>query len=112
MNTQPQYDFIFAGKGASAALVLIELEKRRLLDSKKILIVNPNKDSTNNKNFCFWTEENGEVKKELMPFIEHSWSKIQLNNGKEEALNPTSYNHIPNSILVEKANAIIEKYIN
>lgn len=110
MNTELQYDFIFAGKGASAALVLIELERRNLLDSKKILIVEPNKDSTNNKNFCFWTEENGEVKKELMPFIEHSWSKIQLNNGKEEALNPISYNHIPNSILIEKANAIIEKY--
>ncbi|MFM2227625.1 MAG: hypothetical protein RL664_968, partial [Bacteroidota bacterium] len=110
MNTQPQYDFIFTGKGASAALVLIELEKRNLLDSKKILIVDANKDSTNNKNFCFWTEENGEVKKELMPFIEHSWSKIQLNNGKEEALNPTSYNHIPNSILVEKAKKILEKH--
>ena len=110
MNTQPQYDFIFTGKGASAALVLIELEKRNLLDSKKILIVDANKDSTNNKNFCFWTEENGEVKKELMPFIERCWSKIQLNNGKEEALNPTSYNHIPNSILVEKAKKILEKH--
>jgi lycopene beta-cyclase len=110
MNTQPQYDFIFAGKGASAALVLIELEKRNLLDSKKILIVNPDKNSTNNKNFCFWTDDKGELKKELMPFIGHSWTKIQLNNGKEEALNPTSYNHIPNSILVENTNGILEKY--
>lgn len=110
MNTEPQYDFIFAGKGASAALVLIELERRNLLDSKKILIVDPNKDSTNNKNFCFWTEENGELKRKLEPFIEHSWFKIQLNNGKEELLNPTSYNHIPNSIVIEKANAIIKKH--
>ncbi len=110
MNAEPQYDFIFAGKGASAALVLIELERRNLLDSKKILIVDPNKDSTNNKNFCFWTEENGDVKKRLLPLIEHSWSKIQLNNGKEELLNPISYNHVPNSILIEKANAIIEKH--
>ena len=110
MNTEPQYDFIFAGKGASAALVLIELERRNLLDSRKILIVDPNKDSTNNKNFCFWTEENGEVRKRLLPLVEHSWSKIQLNNGKDELLNPTSYNHIPNSIVIEKANAIIEKY--
>lgn len=110
MNTEPQYDFIFAGKGASAALVLIELDRRKLLDSKKILIVDPNKDSINNKNFCFWTEENGEVKRKLQPFIEHTWSKIQLNNGKEELLDPTSYNHIPNSIVIEKANAIIKKH--
>jgi hypothetical protein len=110
MNTEPHYDFIFAGNGASAGLVLIELERRKLLDSKKILIVDPNKDSTNDKNFCFWTDENGEVKKKLMPFIEHSWSKIKLNNGKEELLNPISYNHIPNSILIEKANALLEKY--
>ena len=110
MITEKQYDFIFAGKGASAALVLFELERRNRLDSKKILIVDPNKDSTNNKNFCFWTEENGDAKKRLLPLIEHSWSKIQLNNGKEELLNPTSYNHIPNSIVIEKANAIIEKH--
>lgn len=110
MNTEPQYDFIFAGKGASAALVLIELERRNLLLSKNILVVDPNIDSTHNKNFCFWTEENGELKKKLHPFIEHTWSKIQLNNGKEELLNPTSYNHIHNSIVIEKANDILVKY--
>ena len=110
MITETKYDFIFAGKGASAALVLIELERRGLLDSKNVLIVEPNKDSTNNKNFCFWTEENGELKKKLNPFIEHTWTKIQLNNGKEERLNPTSYNHIPNSIVIEKANDIIEEH--
>jgi lycopene beta-cyclase len=110
MNTETQYDFIFAGKGASTALVLFELERRNLLDSKKTLIIEPKKDSINNKNFCFWTEENGEFKKNLDPFIEHSWSKIQLNNGREENLNPTSYNHIPNSILIEKANEILEKH--
>jgi lycopene beta-cyclase len=110
MITEPQYDFIFAGKGASAALVLFELERRNLLDSKKILIVDLNKDSNDNKNFCFWTEENGQLKEKLEPFIEHTWHKIQLNNGKEEFLNPTSYNHIPNSIVIEKANEILEKH--
>ena len=110
MIAEKKYDYIFAGKGASAALVLIELEGRNLLNSKNILIVDPNQDSTNNKNFCFWTEDNGELKKKLKPFIEHNWSKIQLNNGKEEFLNPTSYNHIPNSIVIEKANEILEKH--
>jgi lycopene beta-cyclase len=110
MIAEKKYDYIFAGKGASAALVLIELERRNLLNSKNILIVDPNQNSTNNKNFCFWTEDNGEFKKKLEPFIEHNWSKIQLNNGKEEYLKPTSYNHIPNSIVIEKANEIIEKY--
>jgi lycopene beta-cyclase len=110
MITEPQYDFIFAGKGASAALVLFELERRNLLDSKKILIVDLNKDSNDNKNFCFWTEENGQLKEKLEPYIEHTWHKIQLNNGKEEFLNPTSYNHIPNSIVIEKTNEILEKH--
>ena len=109
MIAEKKYDYIFAGKGASAALVLIELDGRNLLNSKNILIVDPNQDSTNNKNFCFWTEDNGQLKKKLEPFIEHSWSKIQLNNGKEELLNPTSYNHIPNSIVIEKAKEILEK---
>jgi lycopene beta-cyclase len=110
MIAEQQYDYIFAGKGASAALVLFELERRNLLNSKNILIVDPNRNSTNNKNFCFWTEDHGELKNKLEPFIEHTWSKIQLNNGKEEYLKPTSYNHIPNSIIIEKANELISKY--
>ncbi len=110
MITESKYDFIFAGKGASAALLIIELEKRNLLLSKKILVVDPSKDATNNKNFCFWTEENGQLKKELSPFIEHSWSKIQLNNGAEEYLSPTSYNHISNSAITKKADEILEKH--
>ena len=110
MIAEEKYDYIFAGKGASASLVLIELEKRNLLKDKAILIADPEKDTANNKNFCFWTEENGELKKNLAPFIQHSWNRIQLNNGKQEHLHPTSYNHIPNSIVIEKANEIIEKY--
>ena len=110
MIAEEQYDYIFAGKGASASLVLIELEKRNLLKDKTILIADPEKESANNKNFCFWTEEHGELKKNLAPFIQHSWNKIQLNNGKQEHLHPTAYNHIPNSIIIEKANELIQRH--
>lgn len=110
MIAEEQYDYIFAGKGASASLVLIELEKRNLLKDKAILIADPEKESANNKNFCFWTEEHGELKKNLAPFIQHSWNKIQLNNGKQEHLHPTAYNHIPNSIVIEKANELIQRH--
>ncbi len=110
MINQEHFDYIFAGKGASASLLLIELEKRNLLDSKNILFVDPNQASSNDKNFCFWTDENGELKKNLDSLIQHTWSKIELNNGAQEPLNPTTYNHIPNSILIEKANELILKY--
>jgi len=110
MVAEEQYDYIFAGKGASASLVLLELEKRNLLKNKTILIADPEKDSANNKNFSFWTEEHGELKNNLAPFIQHSWNKIQLNNGKQEHLHPTAYNHIPNSILVEKAHELIQRH--
>jgi lycopene beta-cyclase len=110
MIAEEQYDYIFAGKGASASLVLLELEKRNLLKNKTILIADPEKDSANNKNFCFWTEDNGELKKNLAPFIQHSWNKIQLNNRKQEHLHPTAYNHIPNSIVIEKANELIQRH--
>jgi lycopene beta-cyclase len=110
MIAEEQYDYIFAGKGASASLVLIELEKRNLLKDKAILIADPEKESANNKNFCFWTEDNGELKKNLAPFIQHSWNKIQLNNRKQEHLHPTAYNHIPNSIVIEKAHELIQRH--
>ena len=110
MIAKGYYDYIFAGKGASASLVLIELERQNLLHSKRIVIVEPNHESKSSKNFCFWTDENGEIKRNLAPLIQHSWCKIHLNNGKQEQLTPTSYNHIPNSIIIEKANEIIQKH--
>ncbi len=110
MIAKVHFDYIFAGKGASASLVLIELERRNLLHSKRIVIVDPNHESISAKNFCFWTDENGEIKRNLAPLIQHSWCKIHLNNGNQEQLSPTSYNHIPNSIIIEKANEIIQKH--
>ena len=110
MIAKVHFDYIFAGKGASASLVLIELERRNLLHSKRIVIVDPNHESISAKNFCFWTDENAEIKRNLAPLIQHSWCKIHLNNGNQEQLSPTSYNHIPNSIIIEKANEIIQKH--
>lgn len=109
MTTEQKYDYIFAGKGASACLVLLELDNRNCLKDKKILVIESAKNSDRNKNFSFWTEDDSEIQKKLSPLIQNTWRRIELNNGKEEKLSPISYNHIPNSKLQDTVQEIIER---
>ena len=54
------YNYIFAGTGLSAFLVLHELEKAGILHDKKILLIDANTEKTNDRTWCFWEPKNGE----------------------------------------------------
>lgn len=96
MKTINKFDFILLGNGASSGLVLIELKKKKLLHSSQILIVEPFKGSSKNKNFCFWANPEDSIVTELSHLIEHTWTEIEINQNKAEELNPLRYYHISN----------------
>lgn len=96
MKNTSKFDFILLGNGASSALVLIELKKKNLLHSSRILIIEPFKDSSKNKNFCFWANPNDTIVQDLSFLIEHTWSEIEINQNHAEELNPLRYYHISN----------------
>jgi len=96
MKDTSNFDFILLGNGASSALVLIELKKKKLLDSCSILIIEPFKDSNKNKNFCFWASPSDTIVQDLSHLVEHTWSEIAINQNQAEELNPLRYYHISN----------------
>jgi lycopene beta-cyclase len=96
MKTINKFDFILLGNGASSGLVLIELKKKKLLHSSQILIVEPFKGSSKNKNFCFWANPEDSIVTDLNHLIEHTWTEIEINQNKAEELNPLRYYHISN----------------
>jgi len=96
MKNTNKFDFILLGNGASSALVLIELKKKNLLQSCRILIIEPFKDTNKNKNFCFWARPNDAIVQDLNHLIEHTWGEIEINQNPAEKLNPLSYYHISN----------------
>lgn len=93
-NNAKKYDYIFAGAGVSACLVLLELHRKNLLLQKSILLIDPTVHNTNDKTFCFWADEQETILEILSPLISHSWSHIQISETKIENISPLTYNHI------------------
>ena len=52
-----KYDYIFAGVGLAAVMVLLEMKRSDLFSGKRILLIEPGEKKTNDRTWCFW--ENG-----------------------------------------------------
>ena len=48
------YDYIFAGGGLAAMMVLLELQHAGMLDFKTVLIIDPDRRDTNDRTWCYW----------------------------------------------------------
>uniref|UniRef100_UPI00374DB127 lycopene cyclase family protein n=1 Tax=Flavobacterium sp. TaxID=239 RepID=UPI00374DB127 len=57
---QIKYDYIFAGAGLASLMILDKMIDARLLDKKKILLLEPNDKNSNDKTWCFWENEIGD----------------------------------------------------
>ncbi len=104
------YDYIFAGYGAAASLLLLELHRKNLLSSKKILIVDPDIKSKNDKTFCFWANDDDPIIQNLRDLIKHSWTDVILENSEIKSLAPLKYNHIASIDLYNQVQDIEKIY--
>jgi len=109
-SSEIQFDYIFAGFGASASLLLLEMNRRKLLNHAKVLIVEPESKEINDKTFCFWASENDPIVSDLELLISHSWSEASVANQKKTVLKPYCYYHIPSIHLYNHAGKIIEQH--
>lgn len=54
-----RYDYVFAGTGAAALSLLMRLLKQGLLDGKKVLLVDREAKTQNDRTWCFWERGEG-----------------------------------------------------
>ena len=106
----PKMDFLFAGAGASAILLLMSMEKHGLLKDKNILIIDPDTKDDNDKTYCFWSEKNKELSQQCRHLISHQWDEISVNRNQKESLNPKKYFHISGLDLYKELSRITEQY--
>lgn len=102
-------DYLFVGLGASNCLLILELEKRRLLDEKIIIILEPHQKNKKDKTYCFWSTSVNVEKIIPLDFIDKEWDEVIL-NGKVQRLNPLKYYHVSSLTLYEKALKIIKNH--
>ena len=104
MSINNHYDVVFVGWGASACILMIEMDKQSLLSKKNILIIDPSDKQENDKTFCFWSKQEDEIYQNYKNIISKSWSSIQINDNKSFLINLDQskiVNSIGASILIE-----------
>lgn len=102
ITKEKTYDYIFAGYGAAASLLLLQLHKKKRLDHVTILIVDPATKTNNDKTFCFWANEQDDITKDLKDLIKFKWSKIATGQTQTKSISPLHYQHIASIDLYEK----------
>ena len=102
INIGKTYDYIFAGYGAAASLVLLQLHKKNLLNHVSILIVDPATKTNNDKTFCFWANEEDDIANDLKDLIKFKWSKIVVDKKQTKSISPLHYHHIASIDLYQK----------
>ena len=110
MSINNHYDVVFVGWGASACILMIEMDKQSLLSKKNILIIDPSDKQENDKTFCFWSKQEDEIYQNYKNIISKSWSSIQINDNKSFLINPLKYFHIDSFDLYEWSRKIASKY--
>jgi len=109
-SSPTRYDYIFVGTGASAALLLLQLEHRRLLADKKVLLIDRDIQSPAEKTFCFWAESQENIVTSIQPLLAHSWSILQLPDGRLQSLEPLEYYQLNSSSLLAEVRTLAQKY--
>ena len=88
------FDHIFCGAGASASLLMLELDRRGLLEGKRVLLADPGFHSRHDKTFCFWSEVQDPILQDLSPVISHAWSTVEDMDSRQVALHPWRYYYV------------------
>ena len=109
MQKKQLIDYLFVGLGASNCLLILELEKKRLLDGKIIIILEPHQKNKKDKTYCFWSTSDNVEKIIPLDFIDKEWDRVII-NGKVQSLNPLKYYHVSSLTLYEKALKIIKNH--
>jgi len=95
------YDYIIVGAGASGLMMAYRMSKDSFFDTKKILIIDKEKKSINDRTWCFWEKNNGEWDDVLAK----TWDKIQFNSdihSLEESILPYQYKMIRSKKIYDK----------
>ena len=109
-NPHIKVDYLFAGAGASATLLLMCMEKQGMLKDKKILILDPDAKHNNDKTYCFWSDNSEQINVQCQPLISHQWSEVSVNRNEQESLLPKKYFHISGIDVYKELRRIIEQH--
>ena len=74
-----KYDYIFAGIGLASLMILDKMIENRLLENKKVLLLEPNDKKYNDRTWCFWESKLGGFD----DLVSKKWQEAHFINDKQ-----------------------------
>lgn len=106
-----RFDIGFLGMGAANGLLLLELERKNLLHSLNVLILEPEAKIKNDKTYCFWANAKHEIRSQLKDVLFHQWDTLDTGDGLE-SLEEEHYYMVESIALYNKVKTIAQCYDN
>ena len=97
--------------GAANGLLLLELERKNLLRSLSVLILEPDAKLKNDKTYCFWADAKHEIRTQLKDVMYHQWDTIDTVDGLE-SLEDQHYYMVESIALYNKVKSVAQSYDN
>ncbi|MFY8020508.1 MAG: beta-carotene 15,15'-dioxygenase, Brp/Blh family [Bacteroidia bacterium] len=105
-NEFTEFDYIFCGAGASASLLILELNRLDLMKDAKVLMIDKEINNKKNKTFCFWAEQFEPISNHLKELISYSWDSILDTHKNSVAIAPFSYHQISSTDLYQSIDSL------
>jgi len=99
------------GLGASNALLLIELQKRGLIQDVDVLVFDSSDKKINDKTYCFWARPQERIVLDLQELIFKSWNSVKVAD-RVENLDQMNYYMVESRRLYQEAKSIIAQHAN
>ena len=97
--------------GAANGLLLLELERKNLLRSLNVLILEPDAKLKNDKTYCFWADAKHKIRTQLKDVMFHQWDTIDTVDGLE-SLEDQHYYMVESIALYNKVKSVAQSYDN
>lgn len=92
-STNIHFDFILIGAGGAGMNIIYRLLKEGVLENKRLLILDPQEKSHNDRTWCFWARPDEAIPNDFGSVISKSWTHCALDD-QLQPLNPYKYYHI------------------
>lgn len=94
LKIQNEYDFVFIGLGASNSLILLDLIDEGCIIKKKVAVIESENKNLNDKTYCFWSNPEEPIVKELNPIISNYYTNIEVSHGVTQDIKEQPYYYI------------------
>ena len=108
--SRPSFTHAFVGMGCANSLLLHALQRNGLLENSRLLVIDPEPKTTNDRTFCFWLSPEELEANGLESLVEHSWDQVICNDQAPQQLQNKRYYYLSAAALYAHTKAIFAQH--